>query len=85
LRGRLTGRLAFVTLAEERGESIARALAGEGATVVLVTADGERGGRLAEEIRAANGGRVAVFCGEADASADLDALVELAAELAPRP
>lgn len=81
----MTGRLAFVTVEEGRGEAIARALAAAGATVVVVTADGERGGRLAEEIRAAGDGRVAVFCERGDAAADVDALVELGAELAPRP
>ena len=83
----MTGRLAFVTL-DGGGEAIAGALAGEGATVVVVTTEGERGGRLAEEIRAASaasGGRVAVFCGGTDTSEHLDALVELAAELSTGP
>lgn len=83
--GRLTGRLAFVTLEGARSEALARALADEGATVVVVAADGERGGQLAEAIGSGHNGRVAVFCIGADVSADLDALVELGAELAPRP
>lgn len=85
MRARLTGRLVFVALDEGAGEAIARAVAMEGASVIVVTADGERGGRLAEDIRAAHNGRVAVFCAGAEGPGDLDALVELAAELSPGP
>lgn len=85
MRRRLAGRLAVVTLDEAAGEAIARAVAMEGASVIVVTADGERGGRLAQEIHAAHDGRVAVFCGGVDLPGDLDALVELAAEMSPGP
>jgi NAD(P)-dependent dehydrogenase (short-subunit alcohol dehydrogenase family) len=70
---------------EERTAIIARVLAAEGATVILVTGGGDEGGRLASVLRQEAGGRVAVFCAGSDPAADVEALAELAAELAPRP
>lgn len=83
--GRLSGRVAFVTVGgtgdDDRTGALARALSAEGAMVVLVAADAEAGGRLA----AAMPPGTAVFCSGDDLAGDLDALVELAEELARRP
>jgi len=75
--------VAFVTVTEgdERAESLARALVAAGALVVLVAADAATAGRLS----AALAPGTAVFCPAADPAADVDALVELAAELSGRP
>ncbi|HEX2043660.1 MAG TPA: hypothetical protein VHF24_13585 [Acidimicrobiales bacterium] len=86
-RPSLTGTMAIVALdatGEERTAAIARALAAEGATVILVTGGGDRGGRLASVLHEEAQGRVAVFCAGSDPAADLEALTELAAELSPR-
>jgi hypothetical protein len=83
----LAGTMAIVALdatGEERTAAIARALAAEGATVILVTGGGEQGGRLASVLHEEARGRVAVFCAGSDPAADLEALAELAAELSPR-
>lgn len=80
MAGRLSGRLAFVSIDGRRGEALARVLAAQGASVVLVAADPMAAGRLA----AALGDGVAVFCPGDDADADAAALIELAADLAPR-
>ncbi|HEX2023842.1 MAG TPA: hypothetical protein VHF00_04005 [Acidimicrobiales bacterium] len=85
--GSLSGTVAIVALdatGEERTAAFARALAGEGATVILVTGGGDRGGRLATVLHEEAQGRVAVFCAGSDFAADLEALAELAAELSPR-
>ncbi|MEN3316533.1 MAG: hypothetical protein V7605_2767 [Acidimicrobiaceae bacterium] len=78
---RLSGRVAFVTVGEGTGEvararALGRALVAEGASVVLVSPDAGIGGRLAAEL-----GAGAVFCSSDDVGADVDALVELAADL----
>lgn len=65
--------------------ALARALAAEGAGVIVVADDGDRGGRLATLLRDEGAPRVAVFCSGTDPAADLDALVELVAEVGPRP
>jgi NAD(P)-dependent dehydrogenase (short-subunit alcohol dehydrogenase family) len=70
---------------DDRSRALTLALAAEGASVVVVAPDAHAGGRLAAELRAREGGRVAVFCPGPDTAADVDALVELAAELGPRP
>jgi len=57
---------------------LARRLAADGATVVLVGAATEQAGSLAAELEGGPG-RVAVFDG--DAGGDADALVEFVAEL----
>jgi NAD(P)-dependent dehydrogenase (short-subunit alcohol dehydrogenase family) len=57
---------------------LARRLAGEGATVVLVGAPDDAAGALTRELEGSPG-RVAVFAG--DPSADAGALVEFVAEL----
>ena len=83
----MSGRVAIVTVArgdEHRSSALARALAAEGATVILVTDDGQLGGRLASELGAEGGRRIAVFSPGADAAADVEALVELATELGGR-
>ena len=79
---RLAGRVAFVTVSDgdERSELLIRALVAEGAMVVLIADDAEAAGRVA----AACTGGTAVFCPGEDTSADVDALVELAGELAGR-
>jgi hypothetical protein len=83
MAGRMTGRLVIVATADEQGQALARALAAEGAGVVLATGDPVAGGRMATELADA-GARVAVFAAGPDPAADVDALVELAQELNPR-
>ncbi len=81
----LSGAMAIVALdatGEERTAGFARALASEGATVILVTGGGDRGGSLASVLHEDARGRVAVFCAGSDLAADLEALAELAAEMA---
>ena len=80
MAGRLAGRVAFVAVGGDRGESLARALVAAGAMVVLVADDPAAAGRLA----AALGRGVSVFCPGDDAAADAEALAELAAELGSR-
>jgi NAD(P)-dependent dehydrogenase (short-subunit alcohol dehydrogenase family) len=82
MAGRMSGRLVVVTTDDERGRALARALAVEGAGVVLATADPAAGGRMASQL-AGTGARVAVFCPGPDPEADVEALVELAAEVSP--
>ncbi len=61
--------------------SVARRLAHEGAAVVLVAEEGDaEAGRLATELAPA---RATVMVLSGDEAADLDALVELVAELFP--
>lgn len=85
MSGRLSGRVAFVTLGDgsgdgdARSQGLARALAGEGTMVVLVAADAEAGGRLATTLGASG-----VFCPGDDVEADITALVELAEDLVSR-
>jgi NAD(P)-dependent dehydrogenase (short-subunit alcohol dehydrogenase family) len=76
---RLSGRVVLLASAET-GPALALALAVQGASVVAVAPDLEAGGRLAAEVRRA-GGRAAVFCPGPDANADVEAVVELVAEL----
>jgi NAD(P)-dependent dehydrogenase (short-subunit alcohol dehydrogenase family) len=83
MAGRMTGRLVVVASDDERGRTLVRALAAEGAGVVLATDDPAAGGRLASEL-AGTGLRIAVFCPGPDPVADVDAIVELAHELSPR-
>ncbi|MGI9079488.1 MAG: hypothetical protein ACR2GF_01470 [Acidimicrobiales bacterium] len=78
---RLSGRVAFVTVGEGTGEvararALARALVAEGASVVLVSADADAGGRLAADV-----GAGAVFCPGDGAGDQVPALVELADDL----
>jgi 3-oxoacyl-[acyl-carrier protein] reductase len=80
--GRLAGRVVVVIGADAAGP--ARALAAEGAAVVLAGADSAALGALAGEIAAA-GGRAVVFAGD---SQDVDgraALCEMVDELFPDP
>jgi hypothetical protein len=72
----LSGRVVVVSAAEP---DAARALAGEGAAVVIV---GEAGvaGALAGEIEEA-GGRACVFAGDVGGDEDRAALAEMVAEL----
>ena len=83
MAGRMTGRLVVVVADDEQGRALARALAAEGAAVVIATGDAVAGGRMASEL-GGTGARVAVFCPGADPAADLEALVELAGELSAR-
>ncbi len=79
----MTGKLVVVAADDEQGRALARALAAEGAAVVLATGDPAAGGRMASEL-AGTGARVAVFCPGRDPAADVDAVVELVHELNPR-
>ena len=77
------GKVVILVGDDERARALARALAAEGAGVLLATADAVAGGRLASEL-AGTGARVAVFSPGPDPTADVDALVEMAGELTPR-
>jgi NAD(P)-dependent dehydrogenase (short-subunit alcohol dehydrogenase family) len=79
----MTGRLVIVTADDEQGRALAQALAAEGAGVVLATSDPATSGRLASEL-GGTGARLAIFCPGPDLSADVDAIVELAAEVGAR-
>lgn len=83
MAGRMSGRLVVVATDDEQGRALARALAVEGAGVVIATGDAAAGGRMASELADA-AARVAVFCTGEDPAADVEALVELAGELSPR-
>ena len=83
MAGRMSGRVVVVATDDELGRALARALAVDGAGVILAAADPAAGGRIASEL-AGTGARVAVFCPGTDPAADVDAIVELAAELTPR-
>jgi NAD(P)-dependent dehydrogenase (short-subunit alcohol dehydrogenase family) len=78
--GRLAGRVVVVTGDDTAGS--ARALAAEGAAVVLAGSDGAALGALAREITGA-GGRVAVFVGDPEAPDGRAALCEMVDELFP--
>jgi NAD(P)-dependent dehydrogenase (short-subunit alcohol dehydrogenase family) len=85
-KGLLAGRVAIVPLgdaAADHAPALARRLATEGATVVLVAgADAlDRSGRVASDIETAGEGRAAVFALDPADPACLDRLVELVAEL----
>lgn len=76
----LSGHTAIVAVDVTAAEALARRLLGAGAGVVLVAGDSGEAGRLAAALD--TGDRpVAVFCPERDLEDELDALVELAAEL----
>ena len=79
----MAGRLVIVTADDDQGRALAQALVAEGAAVVVATSDPEAGGRMASGLDR-SGARVAVFCPGPDPAADVDAIVELAAELGPR-
>jgi NAD(P)-dependent dehydrogenase (short-subunit alcohol dehydrogenase family) len=80
----LTSRVVVVPIGADGG-IVARRLAAEGATVVIVASDDEAegAGRLAGDIETGGGGRPAVFttAGHSDDPADLDALVEYLGEM----
>jgi len=93
---RLAGAVAFVSTGASGAAGggvgaglepeLARRLAAEGATVIVVgsdAAEAAEAGRWVAELASdgAGGGRAAVYCAAGDAEADVDALVELAAEL----
>ena len=62
-------------------DPVARRLAAEGATVVLVGDDAARAGEILAAVEADGRGRIAYFRSSAPATeADLDSLVELVAE-----
>lgn len=81
MAGRLHGRVAFVATDGTRADGLARALAADGATVVLLAAEPAAAGRLAATL----GDGVAVYCLGDDPTADAAALAELAADLVSRP
>lgn len=77
----LSGRAVVVPVEWAGARSLAVALGGRGATVVLVGPDADVAGRLAAELESAGwGGRPAVFVGDGSA-ASLDALAAFVAEL----
>jgi hypothetical protein len=76
----LSGHTAIVALDAAGGEALARRLLREGAGVVLVSADAGSGGRVAADLDPGEAA-LAVFCPEHDLEQELDALVELVAEL----
>jgi NAD(P)-dependent dehydrogenase (short-subunit alcohol dehydrogenase family) len=82
---RLAGKVVVVPLRWVGADALARRLAADGATVVVV-GGGEDAGRLAAEIEGGGAGRVAVFSGDGSAG-DADALADFVAELfrAPSP
>ena len=70
-----------VGLSADQAAGVARRMAGEGAAVVLLAPeDDTKTGRLAADLAPA---RTAVMVLTGDEAADLDALVELLAELFP--
>jgi NAD(P)-dependent dehydrogenase (short-subunit alcohol dehydrogenase family) len=75
--GPLAGRVVVVV---GPSRSVARALAGDGATVVLVGSDATELGEIARTVDDA-GARSAVFVGDPDEPADRSALAELLAEV----
>lgn len=82
--GALTGKVAIVPVggAGEGAADLARRLAVEGASVVLVAGEGDpSAGRLAADVQAVPGARAAVFTLTGELGGDLDALVELLGEL----
>ena len=79
----MRGRVVVVATDDEHGRALVRALAAEGAGVVVATRDPAAAGEMASEV-AGTGAPVAVFCPGDDTAADVEALVELAAELNPR-
>ncbi|MGH9265723.1 MAG: hypothetical protein ACRD1D_13630 [Acidimicrobiales bacterium] len=76
----LAGKVVVVPVEWDGAADLATALAGRGATVVLVGPDGEAAGRLAGTIESAGAGRPAVFVGDGSAES-LDALGNYLAEL----
>lgn len=76
----LAGRVVVVPVDWDGAAALATKLAGKGATVVLVGADGGAAGRLAAAVEAAGSGRPVVFLHDgSDAAAD--ALVAFVSEL----
>jgi NAD(P)-dependent dehydrogenase (short-subunit alcohol dehydrogenase family) len=92
---RLAGAVAFVSTGAAGAAGggvgginpeLARRLAAEGATIIVVgsdAAEAAEAGRWVAELASdgAGRGRAAVYCAAGDAEADVDALIELAAEL----
>lgn len=79
-RSRLAGKVVVVPAGWPEADAIARRLAADGATVVIV-GGGEAAGRLAAEIEAAGVGRAAVFAATSASAADVDSLADFLAEL----
>jgi NAD(P)-dependent dehydrogenase (short-subunit alcohol dehydrogenase family) len=83
--GRLTGKVAIVTGAASRGEGIGNGaatailFAREGAKVVLVNRDRERGQALERQIRA-DGGEASAFAADVTQAEAADAMAEFAVE-----
>ncbi len=76
----LSGKLVVVPVDWDGATALASAMAGRGATVVLVGRDGEAAGRLAATIESGGGGRPAVFVSDGSGES-LDALGNYLAEL----
>lgn len=88
-RVELTGKVVVVPAEWAPAAELARRLAGQGATVVVVGRDGEEAGRLAAAIEAPapgapGAGRPAVFVADGSA-ASLDALAAFVAEMFREP
>lgn len=76
----LSGKVVVVPVDWAGAQDLARRMAGGGATVVLVGADGEAAGRLAAEVEAAGHGRPGIFVTGGTAGT-YDALAAFVSEL----
>ena len=76
----LSGKVVVVPVGWSGAAALATALAGKGATVVLVGSDGDAAGRLAATLEASGTGRPAVFLSDGSRES-LDALTAFVAEL----
>ena len=76
----LSGKVVVVPVEWTAAAALAGAMAGRGATVVLVGPDGDAAGRLAAEVEAGGAGRPAVFI-TGGGQDDLDALAAFLTEM----
>lgn len=76
----LAGKVVVVPVDWPGAADLAAAMAGKGATVVLVGSDGDAAGRLAAAVEAGGPGRPAVFLGDGSRPS-LDALAAFVGEL----
>jgi NAD(P)-dependent dehydrogenase (short-subunit alcohol dehydrogenase family) len=76
----LSGKVVVVPVQWDGASALAAAMAGRGATVVLVGSDGEAAGRLAAAIESVGAGRPAVFVSDGSVES-LDALGSYLTEL----
>lgn len=76
----LSGKVVVVPVEWDGAADLATAMAGKGATVVLVGPDGEAAGRLAAALEAGGAGRPAVFVTDGSPGG-LEALADYLSEL----